>query len=167
MTISAFRSAALLVVSALCFLLAGPTVAQSPDEAADAAADSRAKTYNSSRSNKTDGAAAPAGAEDCDDADPCVHPGGVMPASGPADVSAGNRGVAAQDYNSSRSNKARGERVDTGGDQGADSDETPRAKTYNSTRSNRTGGLAGPAVDEPCEACEPALRERRVVAPKP
>ena len=154
MTISAFRSAALLVVSALCFLLAGHAVAQSPDEATDAAADSRAKSYNSSRSNKTDGAAAPAGAEDCDDADPCVHPGGVMPASDPADVSAGNRGVAAQDYNSSRSNKARGERVDTGGDQGADSDET-------------RGGLAGPAVDEPCEACEPALRERRVVAPKP
>lgn len=156
-----------LAVGSVFALLAVPAVAQSADAKADEpAADSRAQSHNSSRSNRTEGVAAPAGSGDCDDDDPCVHPGAV-PTRVPVDAAAGSRGVAAQDYNSSRSNKAGGERVDADGDKGADGDQSPRARTYNSSRSNRTGGVARPAVDEPCDDCGPEVRERRVVAPKP
>lgn len=117
MTSPTLGSLAPLLVTVLALLLSTPAAAQAESQAedhrTDPPAEQRAKTYNSSRSNKTDGAAAPADADadadDCNDEDPCVHPAGVRPATGTAVPATPARGVAAQDYNSSRSNKARGE----------------------------------------------------------
>jgi hypothetical protein len=63
-------------------------------------------TINTSRSNKK-GAAAPAGVGDCDDANDCPVPPGLNPAAVSGAPAAEEAATApAQDYNSSRSNKA-------------------------------------------------------------
>jgi hypothetical protein len=82
--------------------------------------------------------AAPADAGDCNDEDPCVHPAGVRPATGTAVPSAPARGVAAQDYNSSRSNKARGEALGPADDDAcADCEEVAPAGGRTGERAQR------------------------------
>lgn len=72
MTSSTLRSPAPLLVTVLALLLSAPAAAQADsqaeDDRSDASAEQRAKTYNSSRSNKAGGEAlGPAGDDACAD----------------------------------------------------------------------------------------------------